>query len=437
LKKRWIFINIIILSVILFHSIVRDIELTKRMPCDLRNRVVGARLQRTGVSPYFYHWHPGENLRFVDPQNIIIKNGEISNITASPFFHQLLYPICEHNQKSLSWFWSVLQYVMLGLIILICYRQTNDQLKQIIVINVGVLFTLTEAWKSLISAGQLYLFCAFLIICIIAGINKRNKTGVIIAGVCMAALVLNRPVVVLVFIPLLPLFKSFRLFFITAFTGLAIYGLFVVTSPFEKYLWKDYMHAVTKHVEMHQIFDRPGPPPKYDRPNVLKLEGFDLEKIDRITLENPIKVYSESGNFFVIYYMMTNKRLPLAILNSITAGLMIGLFILFFYYYKKNNLLIIQVLLFSFSTYIILELSNPIHRFQYNTVQWFPLVLIGFILCKSWKSLSFILLTSGLILNIINTPWILIRHTIGEYCWMIALLIISISPIQKIQWKQP
>ena len=435
MKNKWLLINIVFLFIILIHSIVRDIELTKRMPCDLRNRVVGARIQKTGKSPYFYHWNPGGNLRYVDPQNINADSATIANVTASPFFHQMLYPVCEYSQKSLSWMLFFIQYGMLGTIIFLCCRLTNDSIRQVLVINIGVLFTITEAWKSLISAGQLYLFCGFLMMCVIAGILQRSKTGLIIAGMCMAVFVLNRPIALIVFIPLIILFKTERLFFITSFTCLILYGLFVLTSPFERFLWNNYSYALQKHVDMHQIFDL-GPPAHYSRPNVTKLEGFDIEKIDRISVEKPIKTYSETGNFFVIYYMLTNKRMPLPVLYTLTAGLMIGLIMLFFYYYRKHNLFVIQTLLFSFSLYIILELCNPIHRFQYNTVQWFPLVLTGIALFRNWKSFAFILLLLGLLLNISNISAILMRHTIGEYFWMIALLIISMTPIQKIQWKQ-
>jgi hypothetical protein len=40
----------------LFWSVYRDTELEKQYPVDLRNRVVGSRLQMDGMSPYFYHW---------------------------------------------------------------------------------------------------------------------------------------------------------------------------------------------------------------------------------------------------------------------------------------------------------------------------------------------------------------------------------------------
>ena len=48
LKNKWIFLNLLILSGILTHSIQRDIELEKQYASDLRNRVVGARIQKDG-----------------------------------------------------------------------------------------------------------------------------------------------------------------------------------------------------------------------------------------------------------------------------------------------------------------------------------------------------------------------------------------------------
>jgi hypothetical protein len=110
---------------------------------------------------------------------------------------------------------------------------------------------------------------------------------------------------------------------------------------------------------------------------------------------------------------------------------------IFFFINRNHTPQLLQILILGFTLYMVLEIFNPIHRHQYNTVQWFPVVLAGFLLTKDWKKPAILLLLLGLLLNIINTPWILMRHTVGELCWLVALLIIVYTPKEnQIAWKQ-
>ena len=91
--------------------IYRDIQIEKEYTGDLRNRIVGARLQKDGHPPYFYKWKNTENLRYYDPQNFDAL--KVSNITATPFFHQLLYPLADLEQRTISKIWLSVEYLML------------------------------------------------------------------------------------------------------------------------------------------------------------------------------------------------------------------------------------------------------------------------------------------------------------------------------------
>ena len=64
--KTALLLNLIVLAVLLTHSIYRDIQLEKQYPSDLRNRVVGARLQKDGKDPYFYKWKKEDGFRYID-----------------------------------------------------------------------------------------------------------------------------------------------------------------------------------------------------------------------------------------------------------------------------------------------------------------------------------------------------------------------------------
>ena len=180
LKYKFLLLNGLFLAGLLAHSIYRDVQLEKQYPGDLRNRVVGARLQKDGILPYFYHWNldtiAGRQIsRYMDPGNFVLQKGPPSNITASPFFHEMLLPICDLPQRTISRIWMWLEYFFLAGIIGMACGLTPDNRKRLLLVNVGILFTATEAWKTLITAGQLYFFIAFLMSCIITGLIHKKK----------------------------------------------------------------------------------------------------------------------------------------------------------------------------------------------------------------------------------------------------------------------
>ena len=169
-----IVLNIILLFIILTHSVIRDVRLEQQYTGDLRNRIVGARLQKDGRLPYFYYWQTKDGIRYFDPINFNQSAESPSSITASPFFHQLFYPVCDLDQWTLSKCWFLFQYVLLMAMIWIACRMTQEtSLPLWLIINTGVLFTTTEAWKSIIVNGQIYFFYAFLMFCIIGGLLSQ------------------------------------------------------------------------------------------------------------------------------------------------------------------------------------------------------------------------------------------------------------------------
>src|ERR1700722_10451753 len=150
-------LNGILLLALLTHSIYRDVQLEKQYTVDLRNRVVGARLQKDGKLPYNYKYQQADGLRYFDFQNLNNDTSGISNITASPFFHELLFPICNLQEAAISKIWLWLQYFLLSCMIFLFSTLTHFAKEKLLILNLGIIFTATEAWKSLIKCGQLYL----------------------------------------------------------------------------------------------------------------------------------------------------------------------------------------------------------------------------------------------------------------------------------------
>jgi uncharacterized membrane protein (UPF0136 family) len=443
-NKKILFLNGVLLAIVLTHSVLRDILFEKEFPCDLRNRVVGARLQKDGKLPYHFHWRTADGIRYYNQQEdqwvssngrrqeIIPQESDISKITASPFFHELLYPICDLPQRTISriWFWG--QYILLACIIGMISGLTKDNREKWLLLNIGVLFTTTEAWKASISAGQLYLVEAFLMCCILTALVKNTKNRMIIGGICAFIFILTRPIGIILFIPFLIYYRKFMPFILTSFGGFIFYGIFVFASPAETAVYKDYINGMKMHVQLHQDADNGFPPAHItEESRFSNLEGFDIAETERLPIIYPIKIYSENGNIFVIYYRIFHRKLPL---NVLITGMFFTVCILtvwFFMRSRKYTPQVLQILIFSLSLYMIVEIFNPIYRHQYNTVQWFPLVLAGFLPLPDWNNKIFIFLILGLVLNIVNLNWLPMRHTLGEFCWLTGLLMLVFSTHTK------
>jgi hypothetical protein len=208
--------------------------------------------------------------------------------------------------------------------------------------------------------------------------------------------------------------------------------IFIFIIPKETALYHDYLNAMKMQVQLHQAADNGLPPAHFwtdsKFPNV---EGYNIAEVHQLSVAHPINVYSENGNIFVIYYKLFHKKLPLGMLFMGLIFTVCVLNILFYLHTKSHPVQVLQTLLFCFLLYMIVEIFNPIYRRQYNTVQWFPLVLAGFLLLSDWKNGTFILLILGLALNIVNFSWLPMRHTMGEFCWLAAILLLVFSSRTK------
>jgi hypothetical protein len=247
----------------------------------------------------------------------------------------------------------------------------------------------------------------------------------------LVAWILNRPIGILTLPPLVFLFSEKKSFYISTFASLLLYCLFILSSPFEKSLWKDYLNGMRAQVKLHQEAD----PKATVRPDILpaykKMEGIDFKEVNQNTAEHPIAVYSENGNFFVLYRQLMHSQISLTALNCLSAFTIFGLTAFYYYENKKNRKNLLQVLIFAFTLYMIIEILGPVHQHQYNGVQWLPLILAALLIPGSVKNPALLLLALGLFLNIINVGWIPMRHTLGELIWLLTLMYLSFERLDK------
>lgn len=415
--------NLLLLLLILTHSVYRDIILEQQYPGDLRNRVVGARLQKDGKIPYFYKWKKADGYRYIDPENN--NNFKVSSITASPVFHNLLLPICDLPQRTISFLWFCFQYLMLVIITILFVKLSKNKIQRCIVINFSILFTCTEAWKSLIAAGQLYLFIGLLIAFVIVGLLKSTKKQYLyFAAFSTALLVLVRPTALLIFIPFFIQYRHSYKYLFRSFAFIIAYGLFSIINQQELRLWVSYAKALNENVKAHQHLN---PSLQINEPllEMKNLEGFHFSEVDKLNLQNPIPIYSENGNIFVLLKTITHKKPSILLINTLLVICIVVLVSGFIYWKYTNGFYLTNTIIIAFVFFMFAEIFSLIHRHQYTTVQWLPILLTGVVVTKKWYEPAMILLLIGLILNIVtNTSLSPFIHTMGEFCWIVALLLL-------------
>lgn len=433
-RRLFLLLNLLALAAILINSISRDIQLEKQYPGDLRNRVVGARLQKDGKSPYFYKWKTGDDYRYLDIQNN--DSLKVSNISASPFFHDLLMPVCELSQRTISKIWMWLQYIFLVIIVIIFSTLTKNIISRWFVINVPVVFTLSDAWKSMIANGQIYFLNALLITGIIAGLLKPKKiTNIWIAALSAVTFVLVRPIAILIFIPFLLTYKRTREFLIASGSIFLFYTLLLFANPKQLNFWKDYYYALQEQVKLHQDAS-PTLQQNEKLPVLDKLEGFDFNEVNENYKLHPINIHSENGNFFVLVEKITHFKISSNALMIILASAIVSLSILFLFLRTRIHFETWQIILFSSLLYMLAEMMSPIHRHQYNTVQWLPILLLVFVFIEKIPPGLILLVLLGYILNVTYFEFIPLRHTIGECIWLISLFLIAcMKPMNRTAWN--
>lgn len=416
-----------ILLVVFCLALMRDLAIEQTGTIDLRNRVVGSRLQMDGKAPYMYKWVAGDDtLRYYNPVNM----GGVSNSTATPFFHTLLYPIANLPERTISYIWLFIEYALLFISCLLALRLAGNNRQKIAVAITLVLFLFTEAWKNHIAVGQLYLFVPCLAMIFYYCVRKRDSyVAAFFAGLTAIVLVLIRPNTVVFFIPFLFLLSNYTRKYLAVLL-IPVIMLPVCYFSFEKnrdYL-RSYTHGIQEAVKGHQSFFYPRKPPLPIKMGYLsEWEGWRKAATD--SMETVIKPhrYSEHGNVFVVFMAITKKHIPVSIMNLLSA-LFIILFagICFRLRKTQQHIELPNIAIFGFCLYMISDLFSPIWRHQYYATQWlFPLLLAAAVYHKANKRV-YALLLAGLVLNIVNTSYMKMEHTIGEYLLLFTLLYLSL-----------
>ena len=117
---------------------------------------------------------------------------------------------------------------------------------------------------------------------------------------------------------------------------------------------------------------------------------------------------------------------------SIICYALITMLLLGFYTVSKGSLSISRhaylIIIFGYCLYMLSDLFSPVYRHQYYTVQWFFVVLLFLGMPKQpFQRKYVILVLTGVFLNMINTPFLKMEHSLGEYLMLFSLLLFSLT----------
>lgn len=418
---------LMVAAILLSYTVYRDIRYGRPFSYDLRNRIVGARLEKDGRLPYFYKWKKEDGIRYYDPQNF--DSLTVSNITASPLFHQLLIPMAEWDQETIKGWWLFIEYGMLVIMIVMALSMASTDRQRRAVLLVAGLFLLTDAWKYHIFRGQNYLCIPLLSMACYFFIRQRPTTfRALMAGIMAALLVGIRPNAIFFILPFFFLFRtSGRRYWMVFLIPLLIGTAWTMIDKNERALWQDYQLSMGQHIKEHQDL-HPALQINDPSPNYPRWEGVDIPALDSAELDNSMNRHSENGNFFVLYNNFFHRKISPPLLITASLGLIFLLTVLFWFHrVRKGGADPVAVTILGYCLYMISDLFSPVHRHQYYTVQWiFPLLLAASLIPPRWRA-SFGLMMAGLLLNISKIGFIRMQHTIGEYLILAALVLLAFS----------
>lgn len=435
---RWRVVVFSLLAVIsVCWCVYRDIHIEMQHPNDLRNRVVGSRLEMDGLSPYFYHWKPADGLRYYDWNNnwpLV----QVSNMTATPFFHQLLYPIANLPQRTISRIWLAFEYFVLLVMTGLALRLAKQPTQKWAVAGTVLLFLHGYGWRTGIEQGQLYILIpllSLLFYVLVTGKPVPLTAG--LAGLVAATLLLIRPNTLLFFLPFLLLIPRYNLKYMLVFSAcFAAIVLAAFGSSHVRFYWADYRKALHEHVQVqHEMPAHPANNPPV--PVLAQYEGWNWKKIEQARLFPYHDRTNEQGNVYVIMNIILRKltgspnaRTPVWVFSLLGIVFMLVLCLLFYRTTKHSvPVSVYSMSLLGFYLYMSSDLFSPVQRANYNASQWlYPLLLTASAYSSSIRKVWIVGIVTGLLLNSLPVHLLPMEHSLGEYILFASLLGILFLP---------
>jgi hypothetical protein len=352
---------------------------------DLRNRVVGARLIKQDLSPYFFKWNPSYPETLLDPiDKCNIKN---NMITSPPSVLMLMNPIADLNYGEICYWWTAIQYFFFLLIIAPLYFLSNDIFSRAALLATAIVLLFSDFWTDSIFRGQSHFIFPAILANILLVESWKSSSRYWIIGILLSLLVWTRPNTLLIvpfFIFCIGINRK-RLFF-----GFIGGGLFLVAITLlfrQQYFWIDFYNSCKEWIQNNASGMNYA---SCSTPKVT--EGKSLTYQD---IAFHWKPHSQISDLFFITKIKFHFLIKQVYLFSSFS--LVYLFTLFIYL-KKPAKSFSEALFAGVFLYWILEMTTPILKMSYYYVELFVVVLF---LASKFKELHIkeqILLVVALVL---------------------------------------
>jgi hypothetical protein len=381
---------------------------------DLRNRVVGSRLQMAGLSPYTHQWKNGDPETLLDPfeRPEWVVNGN----TVTPTLSILTAPLNPLPYPRITVWWTVISFALFVGILLLAMRLANRFQKPLWVLLPASLFLFTAAWRLHLYSGQIYIFYAFLMLAwyMCAAENKNW-----LAGLLAALLVAVRLPAALVILPwlLLNTNRKAQMAFITG--GLLMVVLNVLGASVSN--WQDYFYSMRLHgYELYGTI--PTEPVQLALPATV--EGISTQ------ITGGMQQYGSrlSADILSLQKLLLQWGVTMPPLYFSMVFLATCTLLSWFIKGKRDltTFSLPQLALAGFLLYMLAEYLVPAPRFTYNFVQWMlPVVIISTNgrFPQRLPRAALLLMTAGLLLNIFKIPFLPDCYSAGELLMFVAIVI--------------
>lgn len=424
MKSKIDFFLLPLLLCSIIYCFYRDVQIEKKYPQDLRNRVVGSRLQADGKSPYFYQWNPQDGSRYYDPP--VILNTTFSPNTATPFFNSIFSPVANFSQHAISFYWLVFQYLAMLMLVGILFLLQTNKFKRYAILVSATLLLYSNTWLNLIETGQYYLLMSLLIALIYFCLKKyqTNAFWLLPAGLFVAFLIGIKPTTGLLLLPLCIYFfySKTKLGHIGLFfSPLIIITIFCVANSRQQSLWSSYFSFVDKNIEWHLQTNTPQKIILKDSAYTI-LEGWDYNKVEFEKKRTPQYSKRENGNIFLLFPKQFTVAQKKALLSSL---LLVCCIVLTFFFVKRGEIDINSVFFFAIVLLLLSDFLMPVFRHQYYAVQWFFPALLFVAINKNKQAM--VLIFTLLVANIYCFKIIPLQFTICEFLLILLFYNASVS----------
>ncbi|MEO7309634.1 MAG: glycosyltransferase family 87 protein [Chitinophagaceae bacterium] len=427
IKKRLVQVGIrqilLVLSVLLWgYAFITSIIVSSPFFADLRNRVVGARLMKDGLSPYFYIWHVNMPVRYYD--TFVQQNTVFSKCTSSPALNWLFTFFCDLPQYHINIFWFAIQWMCIAAIVWCGCKLAATRMQKVSISLLAAFFSCSAGMRQHFFQGQIYLLVpACILLAIVCTPRKMNLISCLIFGVCLSLVVFVRPTYILLAIPFL-FYKKYRSGLIAFGCLLSAYAIFAFQNKVQLKNWQDYT-IVMKYFSTHYTFKTDTIVLEKDALPYTSVEGVQLD------YQPPASMFDlgdgdsgEFSNYFPIHQRLFGTLPPFKLIVVFQiVGLIVGALLILLILRKRTGQAFLGIMIVCCCVVWGLDFLMPVHKsLYYNVFLLLPVILLLSLntkLTRAVMGLTFL----GLLLNTHSVKFLTMSYTVGQLLLLAACLL--------------